>query len=141
MALTPVSDARGEDRKRDVRGIGVVLAQRRRVFQFFSAEVGRGNAEHDQAFGAVGFLQIVQRRDLVVEHGLAGEVDDQQQLAFVSGKRNDLAVEIDQREVVDSLFFAGFSSASARKRRKDRRQTAARTNGDASTAPVIDGIR
>ena len=52
-----------KNRKRDMLGVDVVLTQRRRVLQFFSAEVSGGNTKDDEAVGGIGFLEIVQCRD------------------------------------------------------------------------------
>ena len=70
-----------------------------RIGKLLVAEVGGGNAEQDKAARGVGLLKLGERGELRGVEGLAGEVDDEQNLAAISRERLKLAVRQNEGEI------------------------------------------
>src|ERR1700728_232344 len=73
------------------------------VGQLLSAKITGGNANHYQPLVGITFLQFIQCAYLPHIHRLACQIDNQQDLAFVSRERNILAIQTNQGIIVDSL--------------------------------------
>ena len=102
----------------------VVLLDGGRVWELLGAEVGGGDTEDDEAFVGIGLLQVIERCDLVIVDGFAGQVDDEQDFPFVGGERNYFAVERDERIVIDGLVLVRFGCAGeVRADKQDDQQT------------------